>query len=269
MREWVLQKLADRLGVAPPEAGEAINPHLRFEQPWPQWLLVFTVLGSVSLIVWLYRHEGKAKAASKLALAALRICVVLLAVFMLSEAVLSVERTGLPYVTILIDDSASQRIADQYENPAVQTALDAPAAGATTAAVSSEPPTRLAIAKGLILRDKAKLLRELEKQHKVRLYRVSNAAQVLTEVDRPADLERAVRLVRDLEASGDQSRLGDGLRHVLTELRGAPPSAIVLFTDGQTTEGEPLVKASEMAVARACRCSRSDWGAPSRPATSS
>ncbi len=248
MREWVLQKLADRLGVAPPEAGEAINPHLRFEQPWPQWLLVFTVLGSVSLIIWIYRHEGKAKPASKLALATLRICVVFLAIFMLSEAVLSVERTGLPYVTILIDDSASQRIADQYESPEVQTALGALAAGATTAPVSSEPPTRLDIAKGLILRDKAKLLRELEKQHKVRLYRVSNAAQVLTEVDRPADLERAVRLVHDLDASGDQSRLGDGLRHVLTELRGAPPSAIVLFTDGQTTEGEALVKASEMAA---------------------
>jgi len=248
VREWVLQKLADRLGVAPPSAGEAINPHIRFEQPWPQWLLVFTVLGSVSLIFWLYRHEGKAGAASKVALFALRICVVFLAIFMLSEAVLSVERTGLPYVTILIDDSASQRIADQYENPEVQTALDALAAGATSAPAGSEPSTRLAIAKGLILRDKAKLLRELEKQHKVRLYRVSNAAQVLTEVDRPADLERAVRLVHELEASGEQSRLGDGLRHVLTELRGAPPSAIVLFTDGQTTEGEPLGKASEMAA---------------------
>jgi len=248
VREWLLQKLADRLGVAPPDAGEAINPHIRFEQPWPQWLLVFTVLGSVGLIVWLYRHEGKASAASKLALATLRICVVFLAIFLLSEAVLSVERTGLPYVTILIDDSASQRIADQYESPEVQNKLDALAAGTTTAPSGSEPSTRLAIAKGVILQDKARLLRELEKQHKVRLYRVSNAAQVLTEVDRPADLERAVRLVRDLDASGEQSRLGDGLRHVLTELRGAPPSAIVLFTDGQTTEGESLVKASEMAA---------------------
>ena len=46
----------------------------------------------------------------------------LLAMFMLSEAVLSVERTGLPYLTILVDDSASQRIADQYEKPEVKTA---------------------------------------------------------------------------------------------------------------------------------------------------
>ena len=70
---------------------------------------VFTVLGSVALICWLYRHEGKASTASKVVLAGLRIALVLLAMFMLSEAVLSVERTGLPYLTILVDDSASQR----------------------------------------------------------------------------------------------------------------------------------------------------------------
>ena len=30
------------------------------------------------------------------------------------------ERTGLPYLTIMIDDSASERIADQYEQPETQ-----------------------------------------------------------------------------------------------------------------------------------------------------
>jgi hypothetical protein len=245
--EWALQELADRLGVASPAAGEGRNPQLRFEQHWPQWLLVFTVLASVTLILWLYRHEGKASAASKLVLALLRIALVLLAIFMLYEPVLSVQRTGFPYVTILIDDSASERIADQYEDPSVQSALDALAAERGAGPTSGEPSARLAIAQGLILRDNAKLLRELEKQRKVRLYRVSNAAQVLAEVDDPGDVERAVRAVRELKADGDQSRLGDGLRHVLTELRGAPPAAVVLLSDGQTTEGESLVKASEMA----------------------
>src|SRR5262249_59501186 len=98
-------------------AGEAIKPHIRFEQPWPEWLMVFSVVLSVTLILWLYRHEGKALLASKLLLAGLRIALLLLAMFMLGEAVLSVERTGLPYLTIMIDDSASQRIVDQYEKP--------------------------------------------------------------------------------------------------------------------------------------------------------
>ena len=77
----------------------------------------------------------------------------------------------------------------------------------------------------------------------MRIYRVSNAAQLLAEVDRPTDVPGAMAKLLALEAEGSQSRLGDGVRQVLTELRGAPPSAIVLLSDGQTTEGEPLSKA--------------------------
>src|SRR5262249_46041814 len=162
----------------------------------------------------------------------LRVALVLLAVFMLSEAVLSVERTGLPYLTILVDDSASQQIADQYEKPEVKAALDALAAPALAGArradaaantdvegEGEDPTTRLAIAKGLILKDDARLIRELQKQHKVRIYRVSTSAQWLADVDRAAGLEPALAKVRALEALGEQTRLGDGLRQVLTELR--------------------------------------------------
>ncbi len=35
---------------------------------------------------------------------------------------------------------------------------------------------------------------------------------------------------------------------MLTELRGAPPSAMIVLSDGQTTEGEPLAKAAELAA---------------------
>ena len=114
----------------------------------------------------------------------MRIALVLLAIFMLNEAVLSVARTGLPYLTILIDDSASERITDQYDKPEETAAL----AALGTAMILT--PARLAVAKGLILKDKARLLRDLEKEHKVRLYLVSNTARLLAEVDRPGDLNR-------------------------------------------------------------------------------
>ncbi len=73
MKDWILQSLADRLDVKPPQAGEAISPRIRFEQPWEQWLLLAVVLGSTALIIWLYRREGKASAFYKSVLAALRI----------------------------------------------------------------------------------------------------------------------------------------------------------------------------------------------------
>ena len=45
MTDWILRKLADRLGAAPASPGEEIKPYIRFEQPWSQTLLVFTVVG--------------------------------------------------------------------------------------------------------------------------------------------------------------------------------------------------------------------------------
>lgn len=263
MLDWILTKLSDRLGVAPPGSAEQLSRRIVFEQPWPQWLYVFTILGSFGLIVWLYRHEGKASTASKIVLATLRFSLVLLALFMLSEAVLSVQRWGLPNLVILVDDSASGAVVDQYATAREREALAAlaDAAGprpaslqatpkpATGAEGSSEGGTnRLDIARGFLLQDHAALLRELRKTHRVRIYRVSNSTQSIAEVDKLGDVDAAVEKLRAIEPAGTQTRLGDGVRQVLTELRGAPPSAILLLSDGQTTEGEPLARASELAA---------------------
>ena len=88
--EWLLLKIADKLGVEPARAGEAIVPQIRFEQPWPQAACLLVIASCAALIIWLYRREGNASLPYKLCLAALRITLVLLTVFMLSEAVLSV-----------------------------------------------------------------------------------------------------------------------------------------------------------------------------------
>src|SRR6185437_4833845 len=124
------------MGAAPARPGEEIKPSLRFEHPWSQSMLVFTVLGAFVLIAWLYRNEGRASSLSKFVLAGLRIMLVLLAVFMLSEAVLSVGREGLPNLTIMLDGSASEAIADQYAQPEERDALQALA---TSAAASNRP----------------------------------------------------------------------------------------------------------------------------------
>lgn len=241
--ESLLRYLADRLGVEPPRAGEAVSPHIRFEQPWPQWALLAVVVGASALVIWLYRRETRAPALTRGILAALRISLILLAVFFLAEAALSVDRTGLPYIALLVDDSASAQIADQYEDPQVQAQ-----AAALAGAAKPEEATRLAVARGLLLKDDAALLRSLQRQHRVRLYLTSDATRLLAEINRPEDVEPAVEKLRAVAPAGAQTRLGDGVRQVLTELRGAPPSAVVLLSDGQTTEGEPLVKSAELAA---------------------
>lgn len=239
----LLRTLADRLGVEPARAGEALVPSIRFEQPWPQWVTLLVVLGSVSLIIWLYRREVGASLPYRLGLAALRIALVLLAIFMLSEAVLSVERTGLPYFVVMVDDSASQQVVDQYVDPKVKSAADALAK-----ASGRKEATRFAVGEGLIAGEKGKLLAELQKQNKVRLYLTGDTKRLLAEIDKPEDLPPALDKLKHVEPSGGQTRLGTSLRQILTELRGAPPSAILLMSDGQTTDGESLAKAAELAA---------------------
>src|SRR5688572_20689984 len=133
--DWLLRRLADDLGVEPARAGEAIAPHLRFERPWSQGVTLPVVASCAALIVWLYSREGAAPLRTKLVLAGLRIALVLLAVFMLGEAVLSVERTGLPYIVVMADDSASVDRTDQYADPKVRAA----AAELAKLAGASEP----------------------------------------------------------------------------------------------------------------------------------
>jgi hypothetical protein len=244
--DWLLRRLADRLGVEPARAGEAITPQLRYEQPWSQGTLLLIVLACAALVVWLYRREGQVPWVYKMALAALRITLVLLTLFMLSEAVLSVERTGLPYFVILLDNSASEQVVDQYADPKIK------AAAAELAKEAGKPEAtearRIDVAEGLLARNKAEILRELQKQHKVKVYLVSESATTLAEIDRPEEIAPALEKIEQIDPSGNKSRLGAAVRQVLTELRGVAPTAILFLTDGQTTEGETLAKAAEFAA---------------------
>ncbi len=222
--DWLLKQLADVLGVEPARSGEAIVPQIRFEQPWPQAVTAaVVVLGSV-LIIWLYRREGQVRLLPKMVLAAIRISLLLLIVFMLSEAVLSVERTGLPNFVVLWDLSSSQQIVDHPSDAKVKAAL-AKLAGEgkesetkngkspetkTTTTTERDDPERVDVARGVLLKDKAKLLSELVKQHKLRIYSIAGEASVLAEVDKQEDLPKALAAIRKAQASGDQSRLGVG-----------------------------------------------------------
>ncbi|MDX2036547.1 MAG: VWA domain-containing protein [Isosphaeraceae bacterium] len=241
--EGLLLRLADALGVEPAQAGEAITPRIRAEQPLPQGPTILFVIFAIGLIAWLYRREGKVSTAYKVILASLRVALVLLALFMLSEAVLSVDRTGLPFFVVMIDDSASSLVTDQYGDEKVGRAASDLAKKA-----GSETVDRIAQAKGWLLADNGAALRELRKQHRVRIYLVSSGTKPLAEIDKPADVDEALPKIRALEATGEQTRLGAGVVQVLTELRGTPPTAILLLTDGQTTDGETLADAAKISA---------------------
>jgi hypothetical protein len=214
---WLRRRVVDPfLPAARP--GEQVSAHLRFEQPWNQ-LAALAVAGlGAAFIIWLYRREGTLPRGLRWLLTGLRIALVLLAMFLLSEAVLSVDRTGLPTFVVMVDDSASASIADSYADPKAQSA-----AGELAKAAKKDQPSRLALAQGWLGRDNGAVLRDLQREHRLRLYLASGSARPLAEVDTAEQLAPALERLAAVEPTGSSTRLGDSVRQVLTELRGAPP----------------------------------------------
>ena len=227
--------------VDKPPPGEDLTPTIRYEQAWPEWLFLLVLLSGAGLIIWLYRREGSTPFWPRVLLTGLRLALFLMAIFFLAEATLSVQRTGLPVFAVLIDDSASGQIVDPYPEPETQ------ARALALAKISGrEKPDRLAVGLGWLLADDSRLLKSLVAQQRNKFYRVSDAAKPVAEVLKPDDLPGAIQKLREIQPNGNQSRLGDDLKQVLEELRGSPPTAVLLLTDGQTTDGVRLAEAAEI-----------------------
>ena len=241
--DWLLRQLAERLGVTPAGVGESFQPRIDFEQPLGQGITLLIVVGSLALIAWLYRRENPARPFTKIVLAGLR--------FSLVDPDAAADQRSRPddradRSTVLRRDD--RRLRQSGAGGSVRRPATAKEATAQLAKLSGRPQAdRLAVAEGLLAKDNGALLRELQKKHRVRLYRVSNTARPLAAIDRPEQVADALKQLRKIEPTGDQSRLGAGIRQVLTELRGFAPTAILLLSDGQVTDGETVSKAAEFA----------------------
>ncbi|MEX0936733.1 MAG: VWA domain-containing protein [Pirellulales bacterium] len=233
-----LPRWAERLlGIQPDHSGQGTHWTLELYWPWPPWLTLIAVAAAVVWIATIYRQESVSlRRRTTILLASLRIAALAMLLLMLAQATLSLQRTGLPSLVVAVDTSASMSVADAVdgETPAHH----------VTRETGSSGPSRLEAAKALLLRNNARLIDELTERYHLKLYALDSAARPLP-VSNATD---AVTELRRLKADGDASRLGSGLRAVLDDLRGTPPAAIVLFTDGVTTEGETLAGAAEVAA---------------------
>jgi uncharacterized membrane protein len=240
------------LGVPPADPGQGTEWHFVHNFPWPPWVLLLFALGAALYVVLVYRRDaGNLSRTVRVSLVSLRLAAIGMLLFMLSETVLSIERTGLPYLVILLDVSGSMETPDQYQKPELQKSADQ--------LISSEKKgtaaTRLNLAKALLTRRQGEFLQNLQARYKLRIYTFSGAASWLANRDliRPADIEQMLPLIQELKPNGDQTRPGVALRSVLNELRGTPPSAIVVISDGitTTTDAERLSTAADYARSKA------------------
>ncbi len=235
------QFLAWYLGLKAPVPGEGTAWRLDWLVPGPAWLIAIGSVGLLTLVVWVYLRDGASLSGRQRGvLVVLRLAVFSLVVAMLTELSLTVERTGLPSVAVMVDVSASMSLRDQYPSGSQAARM---ASGLVQ--TPGRDGHRLALAQEVLTRNGGQFLTELEREHQVRLYRFADTASPLEQIDlaeQPSSmvlpagaeppLDAVLAEILALHADGDQTRPAPAVKKVLSDLRGTPPAALILFTDG-------------------------------------
>lgn len=213
--------------------------------PWPPWVTLLFLLAAAAFVGFIYFTErGGLRPKElfvKLVAGLIRFSLVAILVTLLYGWMLHRHRTDLPDVIVMLDDSESMNALDQYDDEKLRAALDARVKAAGLNQVS-----RLNLAKTLLVEKDAALLKTLQNKYNLKFYLVGESARVQATEGTPL-----VERVQKLKAEQTASRLGKGLRDVLESQRGRPTAAVIVLTDGATTDGKSLGEAAEYARRKA------------------
>lgn len=227
------------LGIPPAQPGQGTQWTWLHQTPWPawmpQWFVLVVAIASVVYVAFVYQRDASsASVPSRILLTVLRLGVIVTLLLILTELTLVVDRTGLPFIAVLVDDSASMSHDDQYSD-----ATDGAAAKQYQQSSGSGKNSRLSIAQGILTRNSGEFLKQLQQRHQLRVYRFSDSAAPLggLETESGGAIDPLMKAIRALEPTGTDTRPGPALRRVLNDFRGSLPSAIVIISDGVTTSG--------------------------------
>lgn len=215
-----------------------------WDRPWPWSIwstIVMAVIAAVVVGFLYFSERGRASAALRGLLATLRLFALMLVWWMLAGWNVQRFHSDLPELVLVVDDSASMETADGGANSVTYS-------GASSGALSIEdrirdqPASRWEVAVGLVRqlwqqdRDRAR------PRYRPRLVALSSEPRTLS-----GDAEDLTTALAQLQPTGEQSRLGDGLLEILQWQTGKPTAAIVFFSDGIVTSGGSLEEAANQA----------------------
>ena len=228
------------LGIPPAQPGQGTQWTWLHQTPWPawmpQWFVLVLAVAAVVYIALVYQRDAhSASGPKRLLLTALRMGVIATLLVILTELTLVVDRTGLPFIAVLVDDSSSMSPDDRYVD-----AKDRSAAKSYQQSSGTGRNSRLSIAQGILTQNDGEFLKRLQERHQVRVYRFSESATPLggLETESTAGIDELLKSIRALEPTGTDTRIGPAVRKVLDDFRGSLPSAVVLLSDGVTTSGK-------------------------------
>jgi len=247
--DWLLRWV----GVAPAAGEESVLGRLEMLRPLGATVTLL-VIALAALVTFRAYYGGElASRRARISLAVLRLLALLLLTAMLGEAGISMRRAGLPYVVVLVDDSESMNRVDRYVDKKLARTLATrlglafpPESPGDGAAAKAPVVSRWNLARALLLEDDAAFLRRLSRSdYRLQVFTVSDAARRL-----PSEIDDLRSTFAELKAGGPATRLGDGMRAALDELRGRPIAAVIVLSDGVNTAGALPADAAATAASR-------------------
>ncbi len=261
LMEWLLRlkpgELAGADSWAPSFAARYNN--------WVVLALAVVFLALLALTVLSYLREGDNPRRVKLALAGLRVAVILLVLATLFEPglVLRYKKDLYSSLVVLLDDSLSMSLKDRYADPALRKAV------AGKLAVTPEQlaeMSRVEIVRAILARQGGPLA-QLAREHPLVLLRFSTPQPGREAYTRPlasldyagttgTDEELSGQIAREitaafaqLSAGGYETNLAAALRDAADRLQGRRAAGIVMVSDGQATTGQDAVNRLGSALA--------------------
>jgi len=216
--------------------GEGVQRSFAHTAIWPPWVTLLLLILLAMVLLRTYRREPLAGRWRWFALAATRFSIVGLVIFTMYGWLEHRHRTELPELIVAIDSSESMTIVDNYRDARVEKAVHQH---------FSADPSRLGQAKSLLMSEEGSWLEAMQARYRVKVVSIGDVVRDLLP-DKSGDYSE----VAALNAKATTSRLGDAVREIIDRQRGRSTAAIVLLTDGVTTDGMTLSEAAVYAQSR-------------------
>ena len=223
---------------------------VRLTLQWESWpwalplLLVLVVFG-----YWSYQAQstttGKRMLMGVLRASALALVLLL---YLRPSLVLEEDRKTPSVVAVWIDESASMDLRDPYRDPGMKALVQAVSArvklpmGATRA-------SRYDLALDALTNGKDNWLHKLAEHQHVAIFTGGRHAQLVEGIAQsPAQLDKVLAALKDRRPEDDATDVPTVVGEMFRQLQGQPVSAVVLLTDGRSTEGTLPTEATGVAM---------------------
>jgi hypothetical protein len=246
--------------------GEDAPLLLRWANPIEAWMLFCVALAAGAWIVVVYHREATG-VGRRVGLASLRCAVVALVVAILCQPVLVLQRNRVEpsYVVLAVDTSQSMSWSDVYEDPELaQSVLSG--AGLASAA-DLDGMSRLELVRRALLGADAAPLRSVLARNGLQVIAFDAATEVRglyrsTDTATLADMAAALQA---LTADGSTTDVARAIGESIEKSQGRRLAAVILATDGQSTQPTSLKDALDLAGGRQIPVFPIRFGSPRRP----